>query len=258
MLKAVLFDLGDTLLDFEPMDTRALFRRSARLTHNELSARGVAMPAFERYARGYYRAVKWAYLWAKLSRREFNSLDLLRVFHRRMGLPEDDELLRELSWLWYAPVLPHTRVEEGLRPALQIMREAGLRLGVISNTFVPGFVHDRHLEMAGLLEFFPVRVYSSAVRYRKPDRRIFDAAMSRLNVLPSEALFVGDLVKTDIVGARRAGMKTALKHPFSNLRPHRIADHVVRKIADLLEVFPELNGPAIPIDPARPVPALHT
>jgi HAD superfamily hydrolase (TIGR01549 family) len=242
MLKAILFDLGDTLLDFEPMDTRALFRRAARLTYDDLAAKGHATPEFERYTRSYYRSVKWAYLWAKLSRKEFNSLDLLRKFHRKMRLPESDEILRELSWLWYAPVMQHTRVEEDLKPTLAAMRDAGLRLGVISNTFVPGFVHDRHLELTGLLEFFPVRVYSSAVGYRKPDRRIFEAALARLNIPAAQTLFVGDLVKTDIIGARRAGMKTALKQPFANLRPHRLADYVVRKIADLTQLLPALSA----------------
>jgi HAD superfamily hydrolase (TIGR01549 family) len=237
--RAVLFDLGDTLLDFQPMDTRALFREAAGATYGVLRARGVkSLPAFERYARVYFRGMKWAYFWAKMRGREFNSLELLGRFHRRMGLPADDALLRELSWLWYEPVTRYTRVEADLRATLAAMREAGLRLGVISNTFVPGFVHDRHLEMEGLLEFVPVRVYSSEVGYRKPDRRIFEAALSRLGVTARETLFVGDLIKTDIVGARRAGMRTALKQPFANLRPHRIADHVIRRISDLAAVVP--------------------
>ena len=241
MLRAVLFDLGDTLLDFEPMDTRAVFRQASRLTYDFLAARGVVMPDFDRYTRVYFRAVRWSYLWAKLRQREFNSMDLLRTFHEKMGLPTDEPLLRELAWLWYEPITHQTRVEESLPHALAAIRSAGLRLGVISNTFVPGFVHDRHLEMEGLLEFLPVRVYSSEVGYRKPDKRIFQAALRQLDVAPSEALFVGDLVKTDIVGARRMGMKTALKQPFANLRPHRIADHVVRRIADLAQLLPALS-----------------
>src|SRR5690349_14565636 len=91
MLRAVLFDLGDTLLDFEPMDTRAPFRRAARLTYDRLTQLGITPPpTFDRYTRGYYRWVKWSYLWAKLSGREFNSHDLLRRFHRKMGLPVDE------------------------------------------------------------------------------------------------------------------------------------------------------------------------
>jgi putative hydrolase of the HAD superfamily len=239
-LRAILFDLGDTLVDFEPMDTRAVFRQAARLTYDHLARTGVRMPDFEVYTKAHFRRVKWAYFWAKLRRREFNSGELLRAFHRKMGLPTDDDLLRELAYLWFEPVTSYTSVEEDLPPTLAGMRDAGLRLGVISNTFVPGFVHDRQLERAGLIGFLPVRVYSSEVGYRKPDRRIFEAALSRMGVSAQETLFVGDLVKTDIVGARRAGMRTALKQRFANLRPHRIADHVIRRISDLNALLPGL------------------
>jgi putative hydrolase of the HAD superfamily len=243
-LKAILFDLGDTLLDFEPMDTRAVFRQAARVTYDHLAARGCAMPAFERYARAHYRRVRWSYLWAKLTRREFNSFELLRRFHEREGLPTEEAMLRELAWLWYSPVVAHAGVEADLLPTLEAMRGAGLRLGVISNTFVPGFVHDRHLEMEGILGLLPVRVYSSEVGHRKPDRRIFEAALERLGVRAGETLFVGDLVKTDMIGARRVGMRTALKQPWSNLRSRGAADHVIRRISDLNALVPGLAGAA--------------
>lgn len=241
MLRAVLFDLGDTLLDFEPMDTRALFREAAKVTYDRLAGLGAALPAFERYVGAHFRAVRWSYFWAKLTGREFNSFELLRRFHRRLGLPDGEDLLRELAWDWYAPVVSHTRTEEGLRETLAGLAGAGLALGVVSNTFVPGFVHDRHLELAGLLDLLTVRVYSSEVGHRKPDRRIFRAACERLGVLPGEALFVGDLVKTDIIGAKRFGMRTALKQPWSNPRPHRLADYVVKRIADLVGVVEGLR-----------------
>lgn len=250
MLKAILFDLGDTLLDFEPMDTRALFFQAARETFDALAARNGRMPPFARYAKSYYRAVRWAYFRAKLTGREFNSLDLLRRFHRRMGLPEEESILREIAWMWYEPVVRHARTEEDLKPTLAALRGAGLKLAVVSNTFVPAFVHDRHLEIEGLLEFFDVRIYSSEVGFRKPNRRIFQAALSALEVAPASALFVGDLVKTDIIGARRAGMRTALKQPYSNPGPHPRADHVIHRISDLLRL------PGItPVDPVPTGPA---
>ena len=108
-----------------------------------------------------------------------------------------------------------TRVEPGLPQMLDDFRRSGLKLAVVSNTFVPADAMDRHLAMFGLLDFFPVRVYSSDVGYRKPDPRIYRHALDQLGVPPAEALFVGDLLKTDIVGQavrHENGAKTALGH----------------------------------------------
>ena len=253
MIRAVLFDLGDTLLDFEPLDMRAVFWRAARLTYDHLAATGHAMPDFQVYGRRYYRAMRWSYFWAKLSRKEFNSFDLLIQFHRKLGLPSDDALLRELACLWYRPLTECATIESDLHGALSAMTGAGLQLGLVSNTFVPGFAHDRHLESVGLLGLLPVRVYSSEVGHRKPDRRIFEAALQQLRTSPQETLFVGDLVKTDIIGAKRVGMKTALKQPWSNLRPHRRADYVIRHISDLLQLLEIPRNPSTSGTPVAPV-----
>jgi putative hydrolase of the HAD superfamily len=240
-LRAILFDLGDTLIDFEPMDTRGVFREAARQTYDFLRNRGFEPPPFETYCRRQFQAVRWAYFWAKLRRREFNSLQILRSFCDSVGASLSDADLHELAWLWYAPLVEHSGVEEGLADTLATLRDRGYRLGLVSNTFVDGAIHDRHLALHGLLDFFPVRVYSSAVGYRKPDPRIFRTALDRLNVTASEAMFVGDLVKTDIVGARRAGMVTVLKLPWGGARAGRVADFVIRQVSDLPDVLTKFD-----------------
>ena len=65
-LRAILFDLGDTLIDFEPMDTRAVFRMGAGSTYEFLVQRGYSMPPFEEYCRRQHSAVKWAYFLGKI------------------------------------------------------------------------------------------------------------------------------------------------------------------------------------------------
>src|SRR5205814_8805623 len=98
----------------------------------------------------------------------------------------------------------------GVLPTLVAVGDAGIRLGVVVNTPHQGDVIDRHLEAERLLEFFPVRVYSSETGVAKPHPRIFAAALGELGLSARETLFVGDDWKTDLRGARRAGMKTAL------------------------------------------------
>jgi FMN phosphatase YigB (HAD superfamily) len=118
-----------------------------------------------------------------------------------------------------------------------------LKLAIVSNTFIPGATVDRHLELVDLKSFFPVRIYSSDIGYRKPHRRIFQEALRRLGVSAHHSLFVGDLVKADIVGAMRMGMRTAWRCPWSNAGPHRFADFTIRRIGELVEIARQLAAP---------------
>ena len=237
MLRAVLFDLGDTLIDFEPMDTRAVFRMAAGSTYDFLAQRGHALPPFEEYCRRQHSTVKWAYFWAKIKRKEFNSMRLLGDFCARLGAHLSESELTELAWLWYVPLIQHSSAEAVTADVLTELRDAGLKVGLVSNTFIAPEIHDRHLEMLNLLNLIPVRVYSSEVGHRKPDSRIFQIALDRLGVSAADTAFVGDLVKTDIVGARRMGMKTILKQPWGSARSHQKADVVIRSIAELPSVL---------------------
>src|SRR5688572_1398452 len=116
---------------------RAIFWRAARLTYDHLAVTGHPMPDFQAYGRAYFRAMRWAYFWAKLSRREFNAFDLLLRFHRKLGLPvNDDTLLRDLTCMWCRPLTECATLESDLHASLAAMTAAGLRLGLVSNTFV--------------------------------------------------------------------------------------------------------------------------
>lgn len=250
MLQAILFDLGDTLLDFEPMHMRSVFRGAAMETYSFLRERGCRLPRFEKYWRRHLWSVQWAYCLSRIRRREFNCMDLLRRFARQSGLQHDELSLMNLAWLWYLPIVNRASIDPDLVPTLRRLRDAGLKLGLVSNTFIPGSVLDRHLKVAGIFDFFPVRVYSSEVGYRKPHPRIFEIALDEIGSSPRHTMFVGDMVKTDIVGARRMGMTTVLRQARGTIRKHDLADHVVRRVADIC--------PLVFADPARLPAALKS
>jgi putative hydrolase of the HAD superfamily len=161
----------------------------------------------------------------------------------KLGLKLDEAVFREMTWLWYAPTVRHSKVAPDVIPMLTRFRNRGLKLAIVSNTFVPGFVLDRHLEIENLLQFFPYRVYSSELNVRKPDRRVFEHTLQLVEVDPQEAIFVGDNVRNDIVGARRAGMIAILKRPASETRTHGVADHLVRNMRELDQILPLVGAP---------------
>jgi HAD superfamily hydrolase (TIGR01509 family) len=244
MLKAILFDIGDTLFDFQrPMNRSEVFESAGRKTYDFLASMGHTLPPFKRYYSSQVWTVRWAFVKSILRRREFNAFDLLGQVCKRMSIQLDDATMRELAWQWYSPLTQRTKVASDVIPTLTKFRERGLKLGLVSNTFIPGFVLDKHLDLHDLLEFFPVRVYSSAVGVCKPHPRIFEEALRQVGVDACDALFVGDIVRKDIVGAQRVGMRAVLRKPSAPNGRHRVADFVIRRISELHNIISTLDAP---------------
>ena len=108
-----------------------------------------------------------------------------------------DRFARADAWELYPDTLP----------ALTALHRAGLRLAVVSNW-------DERLERVlaglGLSDLLTAVVYSSAVGYEKPDRRIFEAALDRVGLEPAEAVHAGDRPREDVEGAAAVGMAAVL------------------------------------------------
>ena len=101
-------------------------------------------------------------------------------------------------------------IAEDAHDALGRLRDAGLRLGVVSNS--DGRV-DEALEAAGLRSYFDVVVDSTLAGVEKPDPAIFRPALAALGVPAAAALYVGDLYEVDVIGARAAGLAAVLLLP---------------------------------------------
>lgn len=210
-LEAVLFDLGDTLIQYGAIDKRAMFREGAKRTYRFWAAHQQRMPDFRRYYLHQWFAIHWGQFKVKLCGREVDAMRLLRRACEKLWLNAPEPFYRELAWQWYQPLAEVAAVEPGTHQMLDCLSRAGCRLGIISNTFVPGFVIDRHLQQVGLLHYFPHRIYSCDVGYRKPDRRIFTKALEVVGCDADKTAFVGDMLAADVYGAHRAGLRPIWK-----------------------------------------------
>lgn len=80
------------------------------------------------------------------------------------------------------------------------------KLAVISNNFgnTRGWCDEY-----GLTPLFEVIIDSTVLEIAKPDARIFEAALSELDVAPAHAIYIGDSYAADMIGGKNAGMWTA-------------------------------------------------
>jgi len=108
------------------------------------------------------------------------------------------------------------KAEPKIKETLTALKNSGLKLGIVSNTFVNGCSLEKHLEQEGILDFFTVRVYSYEFNFRKPDTRIFKIAAERIGETVENILYVGDRIDKDIRPAIRSGMQAVLKNAYTN------------------------------------------
>ena len=86
-------------------------------------------------------------------------------------------------------------------------------LHIITN----GFNESQAMKMSasGLTSYFDLIVTSDTMGHRKPDKRIFEYAMDKLDTDPSACLMIGDNPDSDILGAQNAGMDQVLFNPLN-------------------------------------------
>lgn len=112
---------------------------------------------------------------------------------------------RPEAWALYPDVLE----------TLTALRQRGLILDVISN-FDSRLIEI--LEGLGMAGWFEEVLISSRVGHAKPARQIFESALARHNLAPSEAMHVGDSEENDLYGAANAGLTGVLIDRRANIQ----------------------------------------
>jgi len=251
-VKAVLFDLGETLLEFGRIKPLALFFEGARTSFNYLKELGEPVSCFAFYcihsmvSLYLHRLISW------ITGNDFNAMELLKRIGSSKSFILSEEQWCEYAWCWYEPLERIGRVEEGIKETLGKLKDMGLKLAIVSNTFVPSSSLERHLKQMGILDFFDVRLYSYEFDFRKPDVRIFKAAVDRIGENVENTLFVGDRINTDIIPALKTGMYAVLKNAYTNAgKYHPPGALKIEKLSELPGLVEKINcGSAVrhPVD----------
>lgn len=155
-----------------------------------------------------------------------------------LDLPVDAALidrLVEVTEEGYDP--SHMRVADGIGDALEGLKSAGLRVGIICDVgLTPSRRLRTYLDHHGLLRHFDHWSFSDDVGCYKPDGRIFAHAANGLGLSDVPMAHIGDLRRTDIAGAQEAGW-LALRYSgfFDDTNDvHAEADVVIAHHGDLL------------------------
>ena len=242
-IKAVLFDLGETLLNFGKVDVAALFKRAGELSWNFLKQNDQPVENLKPYLFKNLLLIRLRILLSSITGNDFDSLALLKSHGIKKGYKLTDEQWQQVNHLWYQPLREKCHLEPGVKEALNKLRQANLKLGIISNTFVSAVSLDKHLEEEGLIEFFEHRIYSYQYGFRKPDKRLFLAGAEMVDTKPENIIYVGDRIDKDVKGAANAGLRPVMKRAFTNKGKKSLNGvPVIEKISELPALIRKING----------------
>jgi putative hydrolase of the HAD superfamily len=209
--RAVIFDLGGTLVDWPDWEQDAPRRWANSYDHLIAAAPTPDWPAREAYV-GAMRAAELAH-WQRVETERWSGppSGLLRDGFRRLGRPaREAELLAALDGYaravdGWAIVFPDAR------DTLRLLRERGYRLGLLSNTWWAADWHNADLAAHGLADLLDELAYTSDLPHSKPHPTVFLELAARLGVDPSACVMVGDRLIDDIAGALAVGMRAVWK-----------------------------------------------
>jgi len=237
VVDAVLFDYGDTLMRFayEP----ELLEAGHRAGLDALGREGLPEPdAVAARFRERYEPL----LWSADAVDELEYPALVRELLAELGVEVDDEELARFLEAEHAAWAPARLLGAHTHALLESLRARGLRLGIVSNAFDPGWLLRGDLDELGLASRVDHAVFSSEVGKRKPDPAIFHAALDALEVEPERAVFVGDRVREDVAGAAAVGMRTVQAFWFRAEEGDAEPDFRAFTPHDVLNAVRRLNG----------------
>ena len=241
MIRAVLFDLDDTLFDHAACARAAL--EHVHGTHESFS--GLPLDALERAHAETLEELHLEVLTGRLGLDDARVERFRRLFVTA-GTEADHALASAAAAAYRQRYLDARKEVEGAGALLAAVHERA-QIAIVSNNLLEE--QQDKLRCCGLDRYVDALVVSEVVGVSKPDRRMFETALAELSASAGDAVMVGDSWSADIVGAQHAGIRAVWFNPRGAPVPEPLPG--VREIRSLhptaetlAVIFDSRQGPA--------------
>lgn len=235
-VRGLIFDLNGTLID---INTQEDYGDIYRVLSNLLSYQGIALSPDVLRDR-YYEIMSRQRKSGHETYPEFDAVAIFKEiltshttdFTRSLPVRQLSQLPLFLAQTYRSISRFRLQLYPGVIAVLEQLRQR-YRMAAVSDGQSAYVVPEMHA--AGLPNYFKPVIVSGDLGYRKPDQRIFEAALSRMRLSPAEVLFIGNDIYRDIFGAQQLSLKTILfksnqgKQEKAGVEP----DYIIRRISEL-------------------------
>jgi putative hydrolase of the HAD superfamily len=205
MIKAVFFDLYQTLVRYQPSQEE-LEAEALKSFGFDVSPERLRHPVLTANEHIYQQIAKRPL--SQRSREETMALymEYQRIVLKEAGIGAEEKVVLGLLGMMQQEKMDLVLFDDVLE-ALDDLKKRGLKLGLISN-----IERDMSatLEKLGLSARLDIVVTSQDAGFTKPQPEIFRFALDKAGVKPDEAAYVGDQYQVDVIGSESAGMKGIL------------------------------------------------
>lgn len=231
MIKAVIFDLDDTLYNYDAINGKAMdytikwFCNETRVSEDEFQ---------KAFVEGRVLTKKYIRDCAS----QHNRIIYFQKTLECLGFNPIKYSL-ELYEIYWEYMLNNMCLEKGADTLMQRLKESGIKIAICTDLTT----HIQHRKLRKLLiaDYIDVFVSSEEADAEKPDTKIFNLVISKLNVKPHEAIHVGDSYEKDVIGASNAGIIPVWFNP-SKKPEARIGVKTVLNIESLRELERYIYG----------------
>ena len=224
MIKAILFDLDNTIMDFMTMKTMASDAAirsmvSSGLNLNEKKAKKILFEMYEKHG------IEDQLIFNKFLKKTQGKLDYRVLANAIVAYRKTRNSL--------TVPYPNTKY------TLIKLKSLGLKLGVVSDA--PRMAAWMRLAEMDITEFFNPIITLGDSKRLKPHPTAFKKALRELKLKPKEVLFIGDNPSRDIKGAKAVGMKTVFAKYGQTKKIKSDADYEIKDIRDLIKIIKQIN-----------------
>lgn len=174
-------------------------------------------------------------------------LELVEFILKYLKIPNHESKSIKIAKYFAEAVLAYPpKLTLHFKPTLELLSKK-YKLAIISDTgFSPGNVLRQLLEKENVLKYFSAFSFSDETGVSKPHAKAYNLILNELNCLPENALHIGDIERTDIVGAKNIGMKAILykgdissRYAVNNPK-NTIADSIAHSWLDVNSIIDNL------------------
>jgi HAD superfamily hydrolase (TIGR01549 family) len=237
-LKAVLFDLDDTLYDHQYGSRTALTALYDGYTCFQQTP-------FAELERQHSDLLEHYHLRVLSGEMTLDQARFARFSDLLACYAGESSLVDEVWKRYRKTYLASEQLVSGAVALLERLREEGLKIGLVTNNTVAE--QTGKLKRLGLESLIDVLVISEAAGFPKPDPRIFALALEQLGCAPDETIMIGDSWSADIAGARAAGIRAIWLNRSGHVCPDATLAAEIHALEPLETVIHLISQPTFTI-----------